>query len=414
MPRSLPDVVDQHAEEAAFLWLVRTEATRAPNYTLDDLAALDERVAAHLDGLRVAGDHGWHACRDALHWRESGEVFAAAHVALQRPERRRVWQVLDVATESVELGRGFVSALGWFPYPHVQPYVETILRSEDPAARRIGIAGAAVHRRDPGERLVEAARDREPTVRWRAAKAAAELGRSDLLPYCHEDLADPAVDARFWGGWSAALLGDDGATRALWHIAAGGGPLAERACDLAVRRTRHPKALEWQQGLARLDEYHHLAIVAARALGDPVAVPWLLDAMTVNELARPAGEAFGFITGLDLADANLDRRRPDGFPAGPTEDPDDEDVAMDPDEDLPWPDPHAVSRWWSGHRERFTAGTRYLMGRPIAHETLGGVLRWGTQRQRAAAAIELVLLRPGRPLFEVRAPGGRQQSALAS
>ena len=33
----------------------------------------------------------------------------------------------------------------------------------------------------------------------------------------------------------------------------------------------------------------------------------------------------------------------------------------------------------------------------------------GYQRQRAAAALELAILKPGRPLFEVRAPGWRQQ-----
>ena len=52
------DVVAQHAEEAAFLWIMRNEAVRAPHYTLKDLAKLDERVEAHLDGLRVADNSG--------------------------------------------------------------------------------------------------------------------------------------------------------------------------------------------------------------------------------------------------------------------------------------------------------------------------------------------------------------------
>jgi hypothetical protein len=34
------------------------------------------------------------------------------------------------------------------------------------------------------------------------------------------------------------------------------------------------------------------------------------------------------------------------------------------------------------------------------------------QRQRAAAALELAILQPGQPLFEVRAPGFRQQQIL--
>jgi len=43
---------------------------------------------------------------------------------------------------------------------------------------------------------------------------------------------------------------------------------------------------------------------------------------------------------------------------------------------------------------------------------LGDVLRRGSQRQRAAAAIELALINPAQPLFEVRAPGYRQRAAL--
>ena len=41
------------------------------------------------------------------------------------------------------------------------------------------------------------------------------------------------------------------------------------------------------------------------------------------------------------------------------------------------------------------------------------VLKTGRQRQRAAAALELAILQPGKPLFNVRAPGFRQQQWLS-
>jgi len=40
----IEDIVSQHAEEAAFLWLLRDGAVRAPHYNLKDLADLEERV----------------------------------------------------------------------------------------------------------------------------------------------------------------------------------------------------------------------------------------------------------------------------------------------------------------------------------------------------------------------------------
>src|SRR2546430_15909749 len=58
LPMAITEIVEQHAEEAAILWAQRDKAVLAPNYSLKDLARLDERVEAHLDGLRVAGESG--------------------------------------------------------------------------------------------------------------------------------------------------------------------------------------------------------------------------------------------------------------------------------------------------------------------------------------------------------------------
>jgi uncharacterized protein (TIGR02270 family) len=129
-------------------------------------------------------------------------------------------------------------------------------------------------------------------------------------------------------------------------------------------------------------------------------------------LARVAGEAFTMIAGVDLAYQDLDCKAPEGFEAGPNEDPQDDNVDMDPDEKLPWPDVALISQWWAKHRAEFQPGVRHLTGKPITVEWAEQVLRLGRQRQRAAAALELAILRPGSPLFEVRAPGFRQQKLL--
>ena len=78
-----------------------------------------------------------------------------------------------------------------------------------------------------------------------------------------------------------------------------------------------------------------MAVIGAGVIGDPVSIPWLIEQMMIPELARVAGEAFTMITGVDIAYEDLEGEWPAGFEAGPTEDPEDENVAMDPDEDLP-------------------------------------------------------------------------------
>jgi hypothetical protein len=66
MPPIIESIVTQHAEEAAFSWLLRDSATREPHNTLKGLAKLDGRMEAHLDGLRIAGEPGWEICKEAL------------------------------------------------------------------------------------------------------------------------------------------------------------------------------------------------------------------------------------------------------------------------------------------------------------------------------------------------------------
>ena len=67
----IADIISQHAEEASFLWLLRDNAVRDPHYSLEDLAELDERVEAHVDGLRIAGEAGWEICKEQLTWEEN-------------------------------------------------------------------------------------------------------------------------------------------------------------------------------------------------------------------------------------------------------------------------------------------------------------------------------------------------------
>jgi len=40
----IESIVEEHAEEAAFLWILRDAAVQAPHYSLNDLADSDERV----------------------------------------------------------------------------------------------------------------------------------------------------------------------------------------------------------------------------------------------------------------------------------------------------------------------------------------------------------------------------------
>jgi uncharacterized protein (TIGR02270 family) len=143
-------------------------------------------------------------------------------------------------------------------------------------------------------------------------------------------------------------------------------------------------------------------------------VPWLIELMTNNSLARLAGAAFTLITGADLAALDLERKPPEEFESGPDDNPDNSNVDIDDDDGAPWPDPARVQAWWAANSSRFQPGVRHFMGEPLNAANCLRVLRAGYQRQRIAAALYLCLLNPGTPLFEWRAPAHRQQGLLAS
>ena len=408
-PIPIPVVIEQHAEEAAFLWLIRSGAIGAPHYSLADLARLDGRVEAHLDGLRIAGEHGWSCCLQALGADEpAGEVFAASVLAFEAGVPERIAQILKAAAKAPGLHRPVISALAWLPPDRARAHAEKLFASTDPLHRRIAVAAWAIHGQDPGAPLVAATRDADPGVLARAIRALGELGRAEISVLAASRMTHEDASVRFAGAWSAALLGKyPNAIVALQKIAETEPARARRAADLALRRMDPKAGAAW---LAKL--LPRLAVIGAGVVGDPALVPGLFERMKDPKLARAAGEAFSMITGADLAFEDLDGNAPEGFEAGPTEDPKDDNVELDPEENLPWPKLEAVAKWWEGRRAGMRSGTRHLCGKPIEAAWVQKVLRHGKQSQRAAAALELAILIPAKPLFEVRAPGYRQQRDL--
>lgn len=404
MIRIIPHILSQHAEEAPFLWLIRDAAAGAPHYKPWERSRLDGRVEAHLDGLRVAGDPGWDfAWKQAEERPEPGELFAVGVLALESGDAAKVEQVLSLAVTKPGLGRAVVSATGWLP-DHLAPSrFAYLLNHANPAVRAIGLAAYAIRRINPGTALEKSLNDPDLSLRARALKMVGEMGYVAWLPLLKKHLTIPDLPCRFYAAWSAALLaGDPAAVAELQTIALTESRFRGRAADMAMRRLDVPAAQRWLTMVASLPGGERLAIVGMAALGDPASVPRLLEWMKQPPLARVAGEAFTSITGAWLTDLDLDGDLPEGFEPGPNEDPLDENVSMDPDEGLPWPDVGKVARWWSANQGRFPKGTRHLCGKPMTVEWLQEVVAKERQRHRIAAALELGIRLPKTPTVEVR------------
>jgi uncharacterized protein (TIGR02270 family) len=410
----IPVVIQQHADDVAMLRNTRTVLVSAPHVKLHQLGRLDDRLAAHLDGLAVAGKYGSKLAATARESPGTGEAFTATVRAIEDRDVLGLDKLLAIAEAVPESLSGVVSAFGWVSADSLRGITKSLLDSPSPLPRQVGLAACEMHQANPGAAVVAALGDANPALRARALQVVGNLGLVDHLLACTDALADEDACCAYHAARSGVLLGNRGASvSALHRIASAPGCWRSRALGLLLKLQSPTDAHATLTALAQDPACIRLLIQGIGTAGDPHYVPWLIQQMQDSKLSRLAGESFSYITGLDLAYLDLERKPPEGVDFGPNDDPNDDNVAMDEDDGLPWPDVEKVSSWWQANGQRFAPGTRYFMGEPPSAAHCLDVLKNGFQRQRMAAAIYLCLLKPGTPLFNCAAPAWRQQRLLA-
>ena len=413
-------IIAQHAEEAADLWLLRDACAHDPQFRVRDLRRLDERVEAHVDALRIAGEGASEVVNEILPAKKAAQVFALSlwtfAVGTRSPmgTRSKMDELYGLGTSSPEVSRGLISALGWLPFDTAEPHIQHLVKSEYPAYRRAAISAAAVHRRNTRADLQRHLADPDRLARARALRAVGETGVSECFPALLACLNDDSRDCRFWAAWSLALRSDNNRAIAVLtsELESRDSPYRMHALELVLQRMAPVEASRLAERLRANRGDERTASIAAGILGWCDAIPWLLEQMKVTAMARVAAAAFTMITGLDLAHEQMRGSKPEEFAAGPTDDPEDDNVESDEDEGLPWPDVTKLESWWYAHADDFAPRSRCLLGKPLSVEGLNHALRAGRQRERSAAALELAVRSPGEPLFNIRMPGFRQVRLL--
>jgi uncharacterized protein (TIGR02270 family) len=415
---SIPDISLQHAENCSALWEQREHAVRASTYhsTFEDLARLDDRIDAQLDGLRAANQDGWQAAADALALGGAGELFVASVLAFETPDRnsaavRRLDRVLEVAASADHGVRPIAVALDWIAADCCDSALDRLASEGTPAAQAAAMVAAAM-RGIETERAVSRALESDCPVRVRAACwAAVRLGLHRLAGCVESHLASRNLEMRATAAATALALGSERTTEVLKELALDtASQIAEMSATSLFRALAPATASQVHRELFSGQTESRASLRAAAAAGVPELVPTLLSQLQCPALARLASASFTAVTGATARRIVADP--PADFAAGPTEDPADDHTGLDPDEACAWADPAQLEMWWHTHARGFVPTTRYLEGVVASEDALTHFLHGGSQTTRNAAAA--LLARSGRPLFDVGAPAFRQRQHLAS
>lgn len=323
------DILEEHADEAAFLFRQRGRAFASRLYRAPRLGDLDERLRAHLDGLVVAGEEGWKAVAGGLTSDDPALVFVSAMAGLAAggSDARKEVETALGAPSSVE---GLLWALRLAGGENVESALREWTRHASPLGRALA-CGALIFRGEqpPAATVASLLAEDAPAVLAIALGVVLRQRGREHAPRVVGllDHGEPSVRA-------AALAA--GLALARPEAAAAG----RRRCGSADPEAVH--ALEWAPLAAEEEmlevllaatagEHGRLACLALGRLGYPAGASGLLSAAADDSTARAAGHALALLFGLDLRALGLELP-PERRPASA------EEMELDPDEDLPWPD----------------------------------------------------------------------------
>lgn len=410
----IPELVWQFADDCDALWLLRENAAAGRTFeaTLADLDRLDGRIDASIDGLRTAGGAGWSTVAGGLDGTAQSGIFTAAVLAFEKDADEWLETLFDGIKESELAMRALDLALEWID-PSL--FARSLERMPDrPRHLSAAVRVRANAKRNLVSRLdAAAALDGGSSLEVRAVcEAAVFTGSPWLLDateahFTREDAITPCDKALI-----VLLRGSHRAIEAVKRMVTKA-PLAhaERAASALFRYLAPEQAISDFEELFDATLPSRPSIRAAGAAGIRELIPFLLESMDCEAIARAAGKAFCEMTGVDLEGAGLSRPEPATSTSGLSDDPDDEKTELDADEGRPWPDRSAVQAWWSANGGRYEPLTRYLYGAAVNRSSLVTMLHDGPQSVRAASA-ELLAIR-GESLFDVVAPAFRQREQLA-
>ena len=277
-----PHIVEQHAEEAAFLWLAarrrrRRTALRAPPSRAGSTSGSRRISTGCASRARPAARSRWPSSSSTRRWASCSPPACSRSRARTPQDRSRRRDRRGGAGDDPRPDLG--ARLGGARAP--ARHGRDLPRQRFAQRRLLGLAALLGA---PGRSgLVSAracARMRSRSCARARCASSGELGRAELAREVRAALRDEDAAAQFWAAWSAGLIGErDAAIPILQGHAEGTGAYKGARLDLVLRIMPQPAAMHWLRSLNSHPEHARLAVVACGIVGDPAFVPWLIGRM---------------------------------------------------------------------------------------------------------------------------------------
>ncbi|WNG43129.1 TIGR02270 family protein [Archangium minus] len=406
------DIYEEHLNEAAFRWSQWEKALDAPDFTLEEVAELEEHVAAHVDGLVLgSGPVAEHLLVPALA-DEPERIVPAALALLQAEVPSGPAAVLAALPEATPPALAALQrALELVPSRCIPANLPALLKQEDAAPELLALVleTLGVHGLATAPLCMPFLTHPKPQVAAAALRATSRA-RVPLEPAILQRALDSAEPTLRNAAILAGLMAGHRGSWAACQSAAGsrepgdGLPLlllgmsgderdVKRLLELLSDETLRPHAL-WALGFS----------------GRVAAADACLKQMWNEPVAALAGEAFSAITGLRIAEEYGAPREEEELP--PLEEDLDADLTPKPEDSLPLPQPERVEAWWQRERQRLDVKQRYLAGQPFTPQALLDALVSAPMRRRHALALELALRSRGTIQVPTRTFVAHQLAAL--
>ena len=409
------DITEQFVIDASFLWVLRSIGVKQPHYSIEDIAELEKRIDANLDGAMSNYELAWDICVEELIYEQAGEVFTAAIIAFRSRNMDKIQHIVKHAFCNEETLKGLVSAIAWLPKVLINEWLQKFVFSKDLNHKHLALSICSVLRKNPGNILQELL-EREDCLAHsglllRMLRLIGELKLYAFTNQCQKLIDHELPQIQFWANWSLVMLGEQKQVVNLIPFMKEESSFQLLAIDTVFNVLPINKARAWISQSVQQPEMMRTVIRATGILGDPHAMPWLIEKMNHFDTAKIAGEAFTLITGIDLERYELSIDLPEELAIIPNDEIEDDNVDLDEDENLPFPDVNKINHTWLRYRDRYKAGARYIMGievtdnNPATVAKLNAMLQQAGQRQRASLALTIALLDAQSVFINIKARG---------